>query len=46
MVLDHINSTPSDILRKVVKDMVTWSGRYNALKPHLTVWKDWLLTCF
>ena len=39
LIFDRISSTPSDILRKAVKDIDGWSCRYNSLRPHLAAWK-------
>ena len=32
LIFDRISSTPSDILRKAVKDIDGWSCRYNSLR--------------
>ncbi|KAG2626059.1 hypothetical protein PVAP13_3KG286727 [Panicum virgatum] len=46
MIFDHIDSTPRDIIRRVVQDIDAWSCRFNQLKPDLLVWKTWLQSCY
>ena len=46
MIFDHIDSTPRNIIRRVVQDIDAWSCRFNQLKPDLLVWKTWLQSCY
>jgi hypothetical protein len=46
VIFDHIDSTPSDILRRVVQGIDSWSCRFNPLKPELLVSGYFVLVLF
>jgi len=41
-IFDHVNSSPLDIIRRVLKDMDLWSCRFQRLHQELQSWRSWL----
>ena len=41
-IFDHVNSSPLDIIRRVLKDMDLWSCRFRRLHQDLQSWRSWL----
>ena len=42
LIFYHKNSTPSDILRRVIHCLDNWSCRFRRLVWEVDVWKDWI----
>ena len=44
MIFDHQDSSPSDVLRRVISDIDAWSCRYRKTTAELQIWRDWIVT--
>lgn len=45
LVFYQQNLSTSDIIRKVLHDVDTWSCRYKKLRADVNTWRDWLDSC-
>ncbi|KAF8780235.1 hypothetical protein HU200_001905 [Digitaria exilis] len=43
LIFDQKFLSPTDVLRRAVDDLGSWSCRYKALEPHLQCWREYLL---
>ena len=44
MIFDHKDSSPSDVLRRIISDIDAWSCRYRKTAAELQIWRDWIVT--
>ena len=41
-IFNKENSSPSDIFRRVAKDLESWSCRYGRRSADVDLWKNWI----
>lgn len=45
MIFEHQHHSSSDVLRRVVQDIDSWSCRFRRLLTDINVWRDWIVNC-
>ena len=45
LVFDRHDLSPTEIIRKTLRDIDAWSCRYKRLRPDVFVWREWLQLC-
>ena len=42
LIFEHQDHSPSEVLRRVVKDIDDWSCRYRRHTAEISAWRDWI----